>query len=412
MMINAIGLLEEEYPKLRVKVTKELRKRLFLHLDNSTGYLAQSLKISEVSLRRKFFDRKGYSFKLCELLFLAKKAKIGGDEVFSSITDIKIGDNAFWTNLPTKISVDEEFTEGIGYYVGDGRLKPNKGLSTTNTDVKAIKIFLNWLKKYFSVDDKDVIINIYLPCLDFNVNSEKKKWSKLLEANINSVKSKYEYKNHHKILIEVCYFRKIAKLILDKLGPIIKEKCLANKSLAKAYIRGIMTAEGSVKHDEKSHQKAIHLKMKNKSEVEYVFKLLQFVGLTPSFLFSKQDNEWLTTISGCDELEKLDEMDIFKSNGERRRKFKEILSDYQHRQVKKGRVKEFYLTKLLEFERKHGEYCTAKELSKYLKRSKSRVLNVLRELRESKLVIGERIIKIGKPFKFALTEKGEEFISK
>lgn len=174
MMINAISLLEEEYPKLRVKVTKELRKRLFLHLDNSTGYLAQSLKISEVSLRRKFFDRKGYSFKLCELLFLAKKAKIGGDEVFSSITDIKIGDNAFWTNLPTKISVDEEFTEGIGYYVGDGRLKTNKGLSTTNTDVKSIKFFLNWLKKYFSVDDKDVIINIYLPCLDFNVNSEKK----------------------------------------------------------------------------------------------------------------------------------------------------------------------------------------------------------------------------------------------
>lgn len=173
-----------------------------------------------------------------------------------------------------------------------------------------------------------------------------------------------------------------------------------------------MAAEGSVKHDEKSHQKAIHLKMKNKSEVEYVFKLLQFVGLTPSFLFSKQDNEWLTTISGCDELKKLDEMDIFKSNGERRRKFKEISSDYQHRQVKKGRVKEFYLTKLLEFERKHGEYCTAEELSKYLKRSKSRVLNVLRELRESKLVIGERIIKIGKPFKFALTEKGEEFISK
>ncbi|MQY68177.1 MAG: hypothetical protein GH150_02165 [Hadesarchaea archaeon] len=412
MIITAISLLEEEYPKLRVKITKELRKRLFLHLDNLTGDLARSLKISKVSLRRKFFNREGYSFKLCELLFLAKKAEISENEVFSSITDTKIGDNAFWANLPTKISVDEEVTEGIGYYVGDGRLKTNGGLSTTNTDVKTIKFFLKWLKKYFDVDVKNVMINIYLPRLDFNVNSEKKKWSKLLEANINSVKSKYDYKDYHKILIEVCYFRKIAKLILDKLVPIIKEKCLANKSLAKAYIRGIMAAEGSVKHDEKSHQKAIHLKMKNKSEVEYVFKLLQLIGLTPSFLFSKQDNEWLTTISGCDELEKLDEMDIFKSNGERRRKLKEILSDYQHRQVKKGQVKEFYLTKLLEFERKHGKYYTAEELSRYLKRSKSRILNVLRELRESKLVIGERIIKIGKPFKFALTEKGKEFISK
>jgi Fic family protein len=139
---------------------------------------------------------------------------------------------------------------------------------------------------------------------------------------------------------------------------------------------------------------------------------LQYQANFPIFLFSKQDNEWLIAISGCDELKKLDEMDIFKSNGERKRKLKEILGNYQHKQVKKGQVKEFYLAKLLEFERKQGEYYTADELAGYLKRSKSRVLNVLKKLRESKLVIGKRIIKIGKPFKFALTKKGKEFISK
>jgi len=76
MTINTISFLKGEYPKLRVKITKELRKRLFIHLDNLTGYLARLLKINEVSLRRKFFNRKGYSFKLCELLFFAKKTKL------------------------------------------------------------------------------------------------------------------------------------------------------------------------------------------------------------------------------------------------------------------------------------------------------------------------------------------------
>jgi len=412
VIINTINLLKQNCPELRVKITERLRKRLFFLLDNLTESLAQSLKINEITLRRKFFNREGYSFKLNELLFLAQETKIGENKIFSNITDIKIGHSAYWSNFPMKISADEEFTEGIGYYVGDGRSKTNRGLSTTNTDLKTIKFFLNWVKKYFNAEAGNININIFLPRSDFNINLEKRKWTKLLNININSVKSKYGYKNHHKIQIEVCYFRTIAKFIFDKLIPIIKEKCLTDKSFAAAYIRGIMTAEGSVRYNKKSHQRAIHLKMKSKAEVEYVFQLLRFMGLTPSFLFSKQDNEWLVAITGFDELKKLDKMNVFRSHGERKEKLKRILSNYHHQQTKKGRVKEFYLTKLFEFERKYGKYCTAKQLSKYVKRDKTRVVTVLRKLQKNKLVKGERIMKVGRPFKFTFTKTGKEFISK
>ena len=220
-------------------------------------------------------------------------------------------------------------------YIGDGRLKTDRGLSTINTNLETIKFFIKWLKQYFNAKIEDIKVNIFLPRSDFNVNFEKRKWSKLFRVNINSVKSKYKYKGYHKIGIEVGYFRAISKLILNKLIPVIKKECLINKSFATAYLKGIMAAEGSLKYNKKSHHRSVHLKMKDKTEVRYVFHLLRFMGLTPSFLFSKQDKEWLVMINGCSELEELNEMDIFELNSERKEKFKQILSICHHKQVKK-----------------------------------------------------------------------------
>lgn len=399
MIISTLNLLKEDWPKLRVKITERLRKRLFSHLTR------EFLKINEYSFKVN-------SFNLKNLLFLGRKTKIDRKEIISNITDIKTMNRAAWCNFPMRISIDEELVEGVGYYIGDGRLKTSSGLSTVNTNIKTIKFFLSWLKKYFNAKAENIRINIFLPRLNFNVKFEKRKWSKLFGININSVKRKYKFKTYHKTNIEVNYSRAIAKLVLDKLIPIIKEKCLTDKSFATAYIRGLMAAEGSPKYNEKSHQRAIHLKMKKKIEVQYAFKLLQFIGLTPSFLFSKQDGQWLVSITSFNELKELDRLNVFGSQSEKMRKLKKILSHYQHKQAKKGQVKRFYLTKLFEFEEKYKEGCTANQLSKYLNRERSRVVTVLRNLQKNGLVNGERIMKVGTPFKFALTQAGKEFILK
>lgn len=396
MIINTIDLLKGEHPKLRVKIKERLRKKL---------------------LNRNLLNRDQYSFKfnsfnLERLLLLGQKAKIDEDEILPNITDIKTRNHATWCNLPINILVNKEFVEGLAYYIGDGRLKTDRGLSTINSSIEIIKFFLNWLQKYFNADSKDIKTNIFLPYPNFNIMSEKRKWSKLLEANINFVKIKSGYKDHHKILIETYYYRTISKLVLDKIIPIIKMKCLSNKPFAEAYIRGIMAAEGSPKYNEKSHQRAIHLKMKDKIEVEYIFKLLEFLNFTPDLFFSRHDNEWIVSISGFYELKRLKEMNVFKLNIERRKKLERALSNYHHQQAKKGQVRIFYLTKLFEFERKHGKYCTAKELSKYIKRDKTRVIYVLRKLQKDRLLEGKRIIKVGRPFKFTSTKTGKEFISK
>jgi len=396
-MINTINLLKEEYSKLQVRITEKLRKKIFSHSNPK-------------SRRKNGYSFKANSFNLKKLLSLGKKVKINKNEIFSNITDIKTRNHAAWCNFPLRISINKEFIEGVGYYIGDGRLKTSSGLSTVNTNIGTIQFFLGWLKKYFNAKAENIRINIFLPRVDFNVNFEKKKWSRILQTNINSIKRKYKFKKYHKTIVEVNYSRAISKLVLDKLIPIIKEKCLVNKSFAAAYIRGIMAAEGSPRYNEKSHQRAIHLKMKDKSEVQYAFKLFQFIGLTPSFLFSKQDREWLISITSFSELKELDKLNVFGSHSEKRRKLKKILSNYQHKQVKKGQVKKFYLTKLFKFEKKYKEGCTANQLSRYLNREKSRVVTVLRKLQKNGLVNGERIMKVGTPFKFTLTQAGKEFI--
>ena len=132
IVINTLNLLREEYSKLQVKIAEKLRKKLFSRFN--------------ARLRRKNgYSLKANSFNLKRLLFLGQKVKINKNEILSNIIDIKTRNRAAWCNFPLKIPVNEEFVEGIGYYIGDGRLKTSSGLSTSNTDIETIKFFIGWL---------------------------------------------------------------------------------------------------------------------------------------------------------------------------------------------------------------------------------------------------------------------------
>tara|TARA_Y100000310_G_scaffold138289_2_gene137261 strand:+ start:58099 stop:59340 length:1242 start_codon:yes stop_codon:yes gene_type:complete len=411
LKISSLKLLESD-PALRIEISKKLENFMLQRLTKSTKKIAKALKIREVSLRRKLLGRTGYSFKLTELLVLTKKADITKKELFSNINKVKIGSNSYWVELLKYIKIDQEFVEGVGYYIGDGRMKTDRGLSTRNTNVETLNFFIKWLKKYFSALKTEIRVEVLLPRTIFDTAAEKNKWSKLLNLSITSVKTKHKHEEWHKEMVEVGYFRKITKRLLDKLIPIVKKRCLNQKDLAMAYIKGIMIAEGCVKHNEKRGTRAIHLKMKDKNEVKYVFNLLRFIGLEPSFLFSRQDNEWVVTITSYDELKRLNDLKIFKFHSDRKNKLKEALKGYKHYQVKKGTVNFFYLSKLLEFEKDSGTHFTVNNLLDYINKDKNRILVVLKELQKNGFIVGERMIQTGRPFRFALTEKGKEFISK
>lgn len=412
MKVNILELLDNH--KTRIRLCRNFHRELFDTVRSDMINMSNKLKIHPKTLERKLLGNSTNSFTLAELEFILQKYKISESKICKNITEIKFGRNSFWTRLPIEIFIDENFIEGIGYYIGDGRMRTDKGLSSINSDIKTAKFFIKWLEKYFNIKNDTLKINIRLPTENFDINYEKDKWSKLLgveRKNITSVKKKYKGKEHHLPQIEICYHRKISKMVLDKLIPIIKVMCLQNKDMSAAYIRGIMAAEGSVKYNEKSHAKSIFLKMKDKTEIRYLYKLLINLGITPSFLFSKQDYEWLVLITGMIDLRKLDKIDVFRLNEKRHEKFKRIIKICQHEQVKKGFVKKFYLRKLMELEEKHGKWCTALQLSKYTNRDKSRTIDVLREFQKKGFIRGRRIRKTGRPFKFTLMGEERKFIS-
>jgi DNA-binding MarR family transcriptional regulator len=314
------------------------------------------------------------------------------------------------------MKIDVDFVKGVSYYIGDGRMSAPRSLSTVNQDIKVIRFFIKWLKCYFNIKAKNIKIFIKLNKKNFNKSKIIEYYSKQLRLNskrINSVFLKSGAKKHHKVLIEVIANNKTAKKYFDNIIPKVKLKCLNNKKLAIAYLRGIMAAEGSPKFHIKSGSRAVHLKMKNEKEIKYIGILLNnLLKVKTSVLKSKSENGmWLVAISGVDELKKLNNFDIFEIESRKRIRLKIIINSYKRSQVKKGYVDIFYLSKLSLFNSKYKRPISPPEFAKLIGRDRTRISFVLRNLQRKGLVNGVRKLTRGKPYVFSITERGNKLIN-
>ncbi|MAG08416.1 hypothetical protein CMO89_03010 [Candidatus Woesearchaeota archaeon] len=167
-----------------------------------------------------------------------------------------------------------------------------------------------------------------------------------------------------------------------------------------------MAAEGFPRYNHLTSSRTVHLKMKPKEEIEYINKLFKLLNIKCSIVCSKSDNEWISCVSGQSELRKLSDFDIFKLTKERKNRFNEMIISYKREQTKIGEVTEFYLTKLKDFQ----EEATAPKLARFIRRGRTRTINVLRGLQKEGLIEGKRIRKTGRPFVFEITEKGNKLL--
>lgn len=300
--------------------------------------------------------------------------------------------------------IDKEFVKGVAYYLGDGRLAAPRSLSTGNQNIKTISFFIKWLKKYFNIQLQNMKIKIITSNPNYNKKYLRIKFSKKLNINknyITSIAFKEKSKPHHKDIIEVWANNASAKRNFDNVISTVKEKCLKNNNLAIEYIKGIMAAEASPKYSIKSGSREIRLKMKNEEEIKYIGKLLNNIGIKSSILKVKtEDGMWVVAISGFYELNKLNELDIFEIESNKRNRLKDIISSYKRIQVKKGDVERFYLEKLKLLNNKFKKRFTALELSKLIRKDRKRIVFVLRILQKKNLINGKRRKIRGRPFEF------------
>ncbi len=303
------------------------------------------------------------------------------------------------------MKIDEDFVKGVAYYIGDGRMTAPRSLSTVNQDIETIKFFIKWLQIYFKFNLQNIKIKILIAQPLFNESILKKIFSKKLGIKykeIHSVKQKYKSKPYHSDLVEIWANNVLARRNFDKSIPLVKKRCLKNKKLAIAYVKGIMAAEGSPKYHKKSGSRNVHLKMKDKKEIKYIGNLLNdVIGIKSNILKVKsEEGMWLITISGIEEIKRLNELNIFEIESRKRNRLREMSKSYKRAQVKKGYVEDHYITKLKFYNKKLKKRLTAPELSKLIKRDRTRTINVLRTLEKKGLIKSKRKSSRGRAFEF------------
>jgi hypothetical protein len=171
--------------------------------------------------------------------------------------------------IPLEIKIDTHFVEGYALYIGEGDTglsgkKQARKVRLTNAEPNVIHFFEKWMLNIFP-DIKTYSLAI----IPFK--------NKELRSAINTAKIKYG-KYNKKVKYRICADNAIIIDLILKINVIVKKECLKNKKLAKAYLRGIMAAEGTVYH--KGNFKYIRIEMKNPSEISYVKKLFSKLDIS------------------------------------------------------------------------------------------------------------------------------------
>jgi len=79
---------------------------------------------------------------------------------------------------------------GLMLYLGEGDKTGNYFVALTNTDVKILKYFISWLRKYFDVDEKRIKCRLYI-WSSLSDKKAKEFWSKELNVPINQFTKSY-----------------------------------------------------------------------------------------------------------------------------------------------------------------------------------------------------------------------------
>jgi predicted transcriptional regulator len=410
MRKNVCDIIKDE-KEVRVWLDDNFLLKLREKLNNTILELSKELKLHPKSLEGKLKKVKGHSFKLTEILLITSKINIPEDELRKYIQKIKINNNSKWIT-PFDIEFDEHFVEGVGYYVGDGRIKSSRSISTVNNEASVINFFLKWVMKYFKAKLKDLKIKIFMPHKKYKDEEVRNTWSEELKIPTYAI-TKITTRKGKRILnpfVEVSFNNSTVKTIFDNIIPIAKDICIKDIELAKAFLRGILAAEGSVKYNKNSSSRQIQIKMKSKDWSKFNKILLEKIGCRPSLRPTK-DNEWVVILTGYEDLERINLINGFELHQKKSKKLGSILTTYKHKQVKQGYVKKVYLQIISDLQTNRTTEVTTKEILKTIKRDRTRISSILKFLYKHGFLDRKQLNKRGGPYSYTLTLKGLKFIS-
>ncbi|MEK6932249.1 MAG: hypothetical protein AABW56_00455 [Nanoarchaeota archaeon] len=183
--------------------------------------------------------------------------------------------------LPKEISLNKEFIEGVGLFLGDSDLnrKEKNHLTYASIDKEIAKKALNFLQDYFLIKLKD--ITFLVNYRDKN-NKLKQEWSNYLKIPYNKILIRYSKRHNNEALqiqVNGVVFRKFFELVIK---TVLSKPILSNKKLRRALLRGLFAAEGNVGIDYQENyitQICFSLNIKENNLINLIQKSLELEGV-------------------------------------------------------------------------------------------------------------------------------------
>lgn len=286
---------------------------------------SRKLKINYYTAKYEISKASYHSLK--RLLLIVNLLDVSKKEIIDNIIGFRVMGSTHHGDviLPRCIIIDNQFVEGYALYLAEGDTGANgdtipRKLRFTNSELSVINLFIRWLKKNFPLIDFYVSV-IQPPELTLPVNYPKY-LSQKLKINRQKFRVTRDYYNK-KVKYRVCCDNALLIDLFLSWNSLIKKACLENKTLAEAYIKGMMAGEGTIYF---KRSRYVRIEMRNKTEIYYVHKLLKALGYkNKCTVRSNRPNMWSIFI-GAKELKKFAEEIGFGSQEKRNKLLKKAVN--------------------------------------------------------------------------------------
>jgi len=224
--------------------------------------------------------------------------------------------------LPSKIIIDENFMLGLGIYIAEGNKRSSKKILISNTNSNIITFFNEWLSRYFGVKKEELYIYVYSPEKEFDENSLKKKYAKLLGVSNSQIRVYYN-RNSSKECMMTAVYNAFLKRILD--GVIKNFDKLVDDKTAGSFITGVLSGDGSISFDPDGYYEICIALGDN--EVELAKKALDIIRV--SYLSRYKNNVNLLLIHRKSNFTKILEIGGFGTFDDKNKVLKAAISNYK-----------------------------------------------------------------------------------
>ena len=294
---------------VHVKVDKlflqKIKRKIIQKYSSLRKYNLLKLKICYGTLKLEF--NKNKYFKFNRLVRIAKDLDMPKEEVFSHIKVFFARGSSTSRELilAEELPIDEQFVEGYALYLAEGDNGSNghtipRKVRFTNSYFSVLKHFQNWLIRYFP--NNSYYFKVFIP-YDKVFTEEHynyiKNYFNLYDFQIKTKRCKWKRKTG--FVYRICCDQAILIDLILYIESTIKKLCLNEKDLATSYIRGMMAGEGTVYFNKSRY---VRIEMKNKKEIDYIYKLLKILNYQCRLTFRKNRPGMWSIYIGANQLRK------------------------------------------------------------------------------------------------------------